>query len=148
MNTALELLNRYNEPAPRYTSYPPAPNWQNAHGGLLVSALRRSAAPLSVYVHIPFCERLCLYCGCNVVIKKDHTGAGSYVERVIDEMDLAKAAHGRLVTQMHWGGGTPTYLDPPQITNLFNAIAGRFSLAASGEYSVEIDPRVTSFAHL
>jgi len=104
MNTTLDLLNRYNEPAPRYTSYPPAPHWQNAQGGLLISALRRSTAPLSVYVHIPFCERLCLYCGCNVVIKKDHAGAGPYVEHVIEEMDLAEVAPGRLVTQMHWGG--------------------------------------------
>ena len=148
MNTTLDLLNRYNEPAPRYTSYPPAPHWQNAQGGLLISALRRSTAPLSVYVHIPFCERLCLYCGCNVVIKKDHAGAGPYVDHVIEEMDLAEVAHGRLVTQMHWGGGTPTYLDPQQITKLFNAIAERFSLAASGEYSVEIDPRVTTVEHM
>ena len=69
----LQLLKRYNQPAPRYTSYPPAPHWHGAHRGLLVSALRKSTAPLSIYVHIPFCERLCLYCGCNVVIKKDHS---------------------------------------------------------------------------
>jgi oxygen-independent coproporphyrinogen-3 oxidase len=148
MNAVFDLLNRYNEPTPRYTSYPPAPHWQNAHGGLLTAALRRSTAPLSVYVHIPFCERLCLYCGCNVVIKKDHVGAGPYVAHVTAEMDLAEVAHGRLVTQMHWGGGTPTYLDPQQITKLFNAIAERFSLAASGEYSVEIDPRVTTMEHV
>ena len=86
MNAVLDLLNRYNEPTPRYTSYPPAPHWQNAHGGLLTSALRRSTAPLSVYVHIPFYDRLCLYCGCNVVIKKDHVGAGPYVEHITAEV--------------------------------------------------------------
>lgn len=144
----LELLKRYNAPAPRYTSYPPAPHWHGAHSGLLISALRRSTSPLSIYVHIPFCERLCLYCGCNVVIKKDHAFAEPYVGHLIEEMELAETAHGRLVTQMHWGGGTPTYLTPQQITELFNATTSRFTLAASGEYSVEIDPRVTTPEHL
>ena len=148
MIDVLHLLKRYNEPTPRYTSYPPAPHWLTAHGGLLLSALRRSAAPLSVYVHIPFCERLCLYCGCNVVIKKDHAAAGPYIEHLIAEMDLVEVAHGRMVTQMHWGGGTPTYLTPEQITDLFNAIAERFHLAPCGEYSIEVDPRVTTSEHL
>lgn len=148
MTDLLELLKRYNGPIPRYTSYPPAPHWQAAHSGVLVSALRRSTAPLSIYVHVPFCERLCLYCGCNVVIKKDHTVAGPYLEHLIAEMELAEVAHGRVVTQMHWGGGTPTYLGPGQIMELFDAVVDRFSLAASGEYSIEIDPRVTTFEHL
>ncbi len=145
---ALHLLKRYNQPAPRYTSYPPVPHWQIANRDLLISALRKSTAPLSIYVHIPFCERLCLYCGCNVVIKKDHSIADGYIENVIEEMDLAEIAHHRAVTQMHWGGGTPTYLDPRQITDLFNAIADRFYLTATGEFSIEIDPRVTSTDHL
>jgi oxygen-independent coproporphyrinogen-3 oxidase len=148
MIETLELLRRYNEPTPRYTSYPPAPNWHAAHPGMLISALRKSTAPLSVYVHIPFCERLCLYCGCNVVIKKDHSVAEAYIKRLDEEMELAEVAHSRLVTQMHWGGGTPTYLDPHQITALFDSIASRFTLAADGEFSVEIDPRVTTPDHL
>jgi oxygen-independent coproporphyrinogen-3 oxidase len=143
-----QLLKQYNAPAPRYTSYPPAPHWLNAHGGFLLSALRRSTAPLSIYVHVPFCERLCLYCGCNVVIKKDHAIAVPYLEHLIAEMDLMVIAHGRVVTQMHWGGGTPTYLGSEQITTLFNAISERFSLSEGGEYSIEIDPRVTTFEHL
>jgi oxygen-independent coproporphyrinogen-3 oxidase len=148
MIEALDLLKRYNQPAPRYTSYPPAPHWQPAHAGLLVSALRRSQAPLSIYVHIPFCERLCLYCGCNVVVARDHSRADAYLKRLDEEMELAGVAHHRLVTQMHWGGGTPTYLQPAQIAQLFDAIASRFDLAASGEFSVEIDPRVTTTDHL
>jgi oxygen-independent coproporphyrinogen III oxidase len=148
MTDVLALLKRYNEPAPRYTSYPPAPQWHAAHRGLLVSALRRSTALLSIYVHIPFCERLCLYCGCNVVIKKDHSAAGGYIKNLIQEIELAEAAHNRVVTQMHWGGGTPTYLDCCQITELFNAITDRFSLAADGEFSIEIDPRVTTAEQL
>jgi oxygen-independent coproporphyrinogen III oxidase len=148
MTDVLALLKRYNEPAPRYTSYPPAPQWHAAHRGLLISALRRSTAPLSIYVHIPFCERLCLYCGCNVVIKKDHSAAGGYIKNLIQEIELAEAAHNRVVTQMHWGGGTPTYLDSRQIAELFNALADRFSLAADGEFSIEIDPRVTTAEQL
>ncbi len=144
----LELLKRYNGPAPRYTSYPPAPNWHAAHRGMLISALRRSTSPLSIYVHVPFCERLCLYCGCNVVIRKDHGVADAYLKRIDEEIELAEVAHNRCVTQMHWGGGTPTYLDPRQITTLFHSIAGRFNLAAAGEFSVEIDPRVTTPDHL
>jgi oxygen-independent coproporphyrinogen-3 oxidase len=115
---------------------------------LLVSALRRSEAPLSIYVHVPFCERLCLYCGCNVVIKKDHAVAPPYIEHLIAEMDLLEVAHGRPVTQMHWGGGTPTYLDCEQITALYTAISERFRLSKNGEFSIEIDPRVTTSRHL
>src|SRR5262245_2763102 len=144
----LELMKRYNAPAPRYTSYPPAPHWQAARGGLLISALRKSTAPLSIYVHIPFCERLCLYCGCNVVIKKDHSAADAYVQNLIEEMDLVEFAHQRVVPQMHWGGGTPTFLEPRQIKELFNAIAERFDLTKNGEFSIEIDPRVTTHDHL
>src|SRR5262245_32222853 len=148
MTDVLTLLKRYNEPAPRYTSYPPAPQWHAAHRGLLNSALRRSAVPLSIYVHVPFCERLCLYCGCNVVIKKDHSAASGYIKNLIEEIELAEVAHHRVVTQMHWGGGTPTYLDSKQITQLFSAIADRFTLAVGGEFSIEIDPRVTSLEQL
>src|SRR3972149_4246773 len=102
-----DLLQRYNQPAPRYTSYPPAPHWQSASEDLLVHAVETSSRPLSIYVHIPFCERLCLYCGCNVIINKDHSVAIPYIERLVAEMDLLKAAHGRTVNQIHWGGGTP-----------------------------------------
>ena len=144
-----ELLERYNRPTPRYTSYPPAPHWDLVNNGLLVSALRRSTAPLSIYVHIPFCEQLCAYCACNVIVSRDHKAASSYIEDVIAEMDLVEEAHNRLVTQMHWGGGTPTYLEPRQIDELFNAIVTRFMVPAEGaEISVEVDPRVTTLAHL
>jgi oxygen-independent coproporphyrinogen-3 oxidase len=103
------LLQRYNRPAPRYTSYPPAPHWQDAKGEVLVSALKSSTAPISIYVHIPFCERLCLYCGCNVVVRKDHSVSDAYVGALTTEMDILESAHGRTVTQLHWGGGTPTH---------------------------------------
>jgi oxygen-independent coproporphyrinogen-3 oxidase len=81
-------------------------------------------------------------------VKKDHSVAASYIDYLMREMDLAEEAHGRLVTQMHWGGGTPTYLDPQQIKTLCNAITDRFILDAGGEHSIEIDPRVTTLDHL
>jgi hypothetical protein len=129
MTDVFDLLERYNQPTPRYTSYPPVPHWHAGNEHHFVSAMRDSAAPLSIYAHIPFCERLCLYCGCNTVIKKDHSVAAPYIQNLIREMDLAEVAHRRLVTQIHWGGGTPTYLDPDQIRKLFAAIAERFCLA-------------------
>jgi oxygen-independent coproporphyrinogen-3 oxidase len=142
------LLEKYNRPAPRYTSYPPAPHWHGAGGDLLHEALQASERPLSIYAHIPFCERLCLYCGCNVIVRKDHAPAPSYVEHLIAEMDLVPEAHGRLVNQMHWGGGTPTYLDSDLIRMLFNAIVSRFAVPHDAEISIEIDPRVTTIEHL
>ncbi len=138
------ILERYNRPAPRYTSYPPAPHWQAAGGDLLQHAVRDSSRPLSLYVHLPFCERLCLYCGCNVIVKKDHSLAAPYLEHLIAEMDLISEAHGRYVTQIHWGGGTPTYFDSDQIRILFNALASRFAVPWDAEISIEIDPRVTT----
>lgn len=147
VNTA-ELLERYNRPTPRYTSYPPAPHWRGADAGLLLSAIGKSSAPLSIYVHIPFCEKLCLYCGCNVVISKNREVASPYVDRLIAEMDLLKPAHGRVVTQIHWGGGTPTYLDVSLIRRLYDGIASRFRISPAAEISIEIDPRVTTKEHL
>src|SRR5262245_15077274 len=96
MSDIFELLHRYNQPTPRYTSYPPVPHWREANSDMLASALQASDAPLSIYVHVPFCERLCLYCGCNVVIRRDHAGAAPYIARLISEMDLAGIAHGRV----------------------------------------------------
>jgi len=146
--TPLELMSRYNQAAPRYTSYPPAPHWHAADGHLLKEAVAQSTSDLSIYVHIPFCERLCLYCGCNTVISKDKTVATPYVHQVVAEMDLLAEAHGRLVTQVHWGGGTPTYLSESQITELATAMASRFAIPNDAEMSVEIDPRVTSRSKL
>jgi oxygen-independent coproporphyrinogen III oxidase len=142
------LLEKYNRPAPRYTSYPPAPHWGVAGGDLLIKAIHSSSHPFSIYVHVPFCERLCLYCGCNVIISKDHSVSARYLELLIAEMDLVEQGHGRLVRQIHWGGGTPTYLNTDQIGTLFNAIVTRFAVPCDAEVSIEIDPRVTTSQHL
>jgi len=149
------LLDKYNQPGPRYTSYPTAPEWDDSFG---VAELRDAfqeanakphPAPLSLYFHIPFCESLCLYCGCNVVISKRHEVASPYLDRLRRELDwvIAGIDRTRKVEQLHWGGGTPTYLSPAQAEDLFGYINDRFSFSPTAEISIEIDPRATSEEH-
>ena len=152
-----ELLHRYNVPGPRYTSYPTAPVWKESFGPadyeriLAASARAPKPAPLSLYFHLPFCERLCYFCGCTVVITGTrHVAEGDYLERVERELDwvAARLGTGREVVQLHWGGGTPTYFPPPLLERLGRRIFDRFRLAPEAELGVEIDPRVTTFEHL
>jgi oxygen-independent coproporphyrinogen-3 oxidase len=152
---SVDLLNKYNRPGPRYTSYPTAPEWSDSFGEATLRAAIRAAnlktrpAPLSLYFHIPFCESLCLYCGCNVVINKRHEVASPYLQHLKREIDWVSAEvdHTRAVEQLHCGGGTPTYLSPAQIENLFGYIKQRFSIASTAEISIEIDPRATTNEH-
>lgn len=155
VSVSVELLDKYNQPGPRYTSYPTAPEWDDAFGAPQLREVFREAnakpqpAPISLYFHIPFCQSLCLYCGCNVVISKNHEVASQYLERLKREIDWVSAEvdRSRNVEQLHWGGGTPTYLSPRQIENLFGYINARFSLSPTAEISIEIDPRVTTQEH-
>jgi oxygen-independent coproporphyrinogen-3 oxidase len=152
---SIDLLNKYNRPGPRYTSYPTAPEWNDSFGESNLRAAFRGAnlkpnpAPLSLYFHIPFCESLCLYCGCNVVINKRHEVASPYLEHLKREIAWVSAEvdRARSVEQLHWGGGTPTYLSPGQIEDLFDYIKQRFSIASTAEISIEIDPRATTDEH-
>ncbi len=145
-----DLLGKYNQPGPRYTSYPTAPEWNDEFGShQLRQAFERAnatATPLSLYFHIPFCESLCLYCGCNVVISKKREVAGTYLTHLKREIDWVSSFvdPARKVKQLHWGGGTPTYLSAEQIEELFTYIRARFALAHDAEIGVEIDPRATS----
>ncbi len=146
-----DLLVRFDKPGPRYTSYPTAPEWKEKFGEpeyrlALADAARRPDEPLSVYVHIPFCHERCIYCGCNVVVTEKEGVADQYLSYVERELEMAARALGkrRDVAQLHWGGGTPTYLDVPQIRRLFGAITRRFRLSADAEIALEVDPRVTS----
>ncbi len=149
------LLDKYNQPGPRYTSYPTAPEWDDNFGAaelretFLEANAKANPAPLSLYFHIPFCESLCLYCGCNVVIKKRHEAATPYLAHLKREIDWVSAEvdRTRKVEQLHWGGGTPTYLSPEQIEDLYAYIKDRFSFSPDAEISIEVDPRVTSEEH-
>jgi oxygen-independent coproporphyrinogen III oxidase len=153
-----DLFAKYDVPVPRYTSYPTAPAWQTAPTTeqwtqSLSAAIDRPDATLSLYVHLPFCESLCTFCGCNTVITRDHGRAEPYVELVLRELDayLARvpAIARRPVCQMHLGGGTPTFLTPVELATLVDGVFSRLQRATDKfEGSVEADPRVTAAAHL
>ncbi len=150
-----ELLARYDRPGPRYTSYPTAPHFSEdfdeaAFGDRLADARSRADEPLSMYVHIPFCEAHCTYCGCNVVIAPHRGPEIEYLETLERELDLLGDALGdrRQLNQLHWGGGTPTYLTPEQCDRLFAAISDRFDLTEGAEVALEADPSVTTDEHL
>ena len=142
-----DLCRRFDISGPRYTSYPTADRF-NANPGaqLLVDALQDRPAPdqpLSLYVHLPFCSTVCYYCGCNKVITKDHQKSSrylDYLEREID-MQLQSLSGSRSVTQLHWGGGTPTFLSDDEMRRLMQILRSRFDFLPEGEYSIEIDPR-------
>jgi oxygen-independent coproporphyrinogen III oxidase len=149
-----EFVNRYNRPGPRYTSYPTAPVWVDTFGvpefEAAFAEADRKASPVSLYMHLPFCESLCLFCACNVIIQKDKRVTPPYLETLKKEIDHVgqRISRARQITQFHWGGGTPTYLSPEQIEDLFSYTQQRFSFAKDAEVGIEIDPRVTTLAHL
>ena len=138
------LIQKYNYSGPRYTSYPTAMEFSEDFGmpELDVAAARYPERPLSLYVHIPFCHKLCYYCGCNKVITRHQSKADTYLDYLALEIKrLAPQFTGRTVTQLHWGGGTPTFLTEPQIRRLNSLLRENFNFAEQGEYSLEIDPR-------
>ncbi len=152
---ALELVRKYNVPGPRYTSYPTAPQFSEAidRAALLDEIAvdnRDDASPLSLYFHVPFCESLCWYCGCTTVITRRRASAGEYISWLEKELALTAPllASARAVTQLHFGGGTPTFLPPAEIDRLAAAIHRHFKFAPDSENSVEIDPRRLTREHV
>ncbi|MGH9709180.1 MAG: oxygen-independent coproporphyrinogen III oxidase, partial [Candidatus Acidiferrales bacterium] len=149
-----EFLAKYNRPGPRYTSYPTAPVWddkfQQADLEEFLHNAESVATPVSLYMHLPFCESLCLFCACNVVIQKDKKAAIPYLESLKAEINHVShfVSRKREVVQFHWGGGTPTYLSPAQLENLFGYTRERFTFATNAEIGIEVDPRVTTREHL
>src|ERR1700736_4650162 len=150
LSVSEEFLARYNRPGPRYTSYPTAPVWNDAFGPNDLEKVHeqadRARTPVSLYMHIPFCESLCLFCACNVIIQKDKQVAPPYLGVLKRELERVSrsVSRERPVVQFHWGGGTPTYLTPEQIEDLFGATREHFHFAADAEVGIEVDPRVTS----
>nr|WP_181256393.1 oxygen-independent coproporphyrinogen III oxidase [Zobellella taiwanensis] len=138
------LIEKYNYSGPRYTSYPTALEFSDAFGmaEFEAAAGRYPGRPLSLYVHVPFCHKLCYYCGCNKVITRHQGKADTYLDYLEREIErLAPLFADRTVTQLHWGGGTPTFLTEVQIRRLNSLLRRHFSFAERGEYSIEIDPR-------
>ncbi len=147
---------QYDKPGPRYTSYPPAPYF---HEGFAIreyeKEIRRTNGepeppPLSLYFHLPFCQSVCYFCGCNVTFTKDRSLGDIYVDHLLLEMDALKALMkpSRKVAQVHWGGGTPTFIPAPTLKRLWDGIRQRFEIAPYAEIGVEIDPRAVNENHL
>jgi oxygen-independent coproporphyrinogen-3 oxidase len=145
------LLRRFDIPGPRYTSYPTADRFVEAFGAAEFSealAARHAAvasASLSLYVHLPFCNTVCYYCACNKVITKDRSKSAEYIGFVEREADLVstRLTGSREIEQLHFGGGTPTFLSNEELEQLMAVLAARFPLAERGEFSIEVDPRTT-----
>jgi oxygen-independent coproporphyrinogen-3 oxidase len=145
-----ELLTKYATNAPRYTSYPTAVDWSkefegSAYPELLAQAAARSG-PLSVYVHLPFCAELCLFCGCNMVVSRNVSRIDDYLDCLEIEFEtVGKSGVGsRVVRQYHWGGGTPTQLNLEQIERVQRAFSRWFRFSSDAEVGLEVDPRVTT----
>jgi len=148
----LPLINRYDKAGPRYTSYPTA---LELHDGFTEHDYRQHIAKsnaaggsLSLYVHIPFCDTVCFYCACNKIITKNRAHAQPYLDNLCQEIAMQGALFdkNRVVNQLHWGGGTPTFLSYEQMLQLMTATREHFTLKDddSGEYSIEVDPRETN----
>jgi oxygen-independent coproporphyrinogen-3 oxidase len=153
-----ELLTRFDVSGPRYTSYPTADRFVDAFGEseyvLALQQRRQSAVgkalPLSIYVHIPFCESLCYYCACNKIITKHHDRADVYLRYLSREIDMhtAHLGVGQVVSQIHFGGGTPTFLSDDGLRELMGMLRSSFTLVPGGEYSIEVDPRTVDASRL
>ncbi len=152
---AAALLQQYDRPGPRYTSYPTAVEFSErfdevAYRERLRGAASATGEPLSLYLHLPFCEARCTYCGCMTIITRKREVAARYLEYLKREIAMVAAELNgrRRVVQYHWGGGTPTYLSPAQIEELHAHVATHFDIDPAGESAVEVDPRVTSAEQL
>jgi oxygen-independent coproporphyrinogen III oxidase len=149
-----ELVRRFDRNGPRYTSYPTADRFVEAFGeeAYRAWAARRNIGciqrPLALYVHLPFCRDVCFYCACNKIVTRDRSRAARYLAYLGKEIELQAALFrdDPRVSQMHWGGGTPTYYDASELRALFARLANHFDFMPHGEYSIEIDPRTVSAA--
>ena len=158
----LELFKKYNVAGPRYTSYPTVPYW-SAHPteDQWLSSIAKTLDEnipneigAALYIHIPFCESLCTYCGCNTRISRNKAVGEPYVETVLKEWELYRTKLSRLsshqmkLTEIHLGGGTPTFLSPKELEKLLNGILKDVEVTSDFEFSLEADPRVTQKSHL
>ena len=144
-------LQKYDIAGPRYTSYPTAPQWSEAvNEAVYIEALKafgRNDKTLSLYIHIPFCEQLCYFCACNKVIRTREDKVGDeFLDHLFKEIDRVAGFFERrkLIRQLHWGGGTPTYLSEDQMQRLFSKIRSLFDIDLKEEIAIEIDPRTVT----
>ena len=150
------LLRKYDRPGPRYTSYPTAPMFSDAfnaedyHDEILRTNGLDAHSELSLYFHFPFCDTLCYFCGCTMMVTRDRNKIAQYLSYLKKEIDIIAPmiASGRTVTQVHWGGGTPTHLTPEEMLDIAGVIQRAFRIAPDAEMSVEVDPRELTQRHL
>ncbi len=152
----MQELKKYNQPVPRYTSYPTVPFWEpesfsiEAYQKTLQSAYWESSKEVSIYIHLPFCESLCTYCACNTRITKNHQVEGPYIDHVLKEwkLYLQMLPEKPLIREIHLGGGTPTFFAPENLERLLNGIIQRASLSKGFQMSFEGHPANTTAKHL
>ncbi len=147
----LELIEKYNRPGPRYTSYPPANHFKEyADVAPLLASVEKGDAPLSLYFHLPFCETLCWFCGCHTITTLDHDRGDDYLDLLEKELAIFSkhVPEGRKAGQLHFGGGTPNFFRPEQIDRLAAMIDRHFTFLDNAEKSVELDPRRLTPAHI
>lgn len=156
MEINLELLKKYDVPGPRYTSYPPAPHFHEKFTAddylneIIKTNYGENLPNLSLYFHIPFCDTLCYFCGCNMFVSRNRERIKHYVKYLKNEVDLLRTylLPDRKVAQLHWGGGTPTHLNPDEILDLGSYIRESFQFENEAECGCEIDPRGLTKEHL
>jgi len=143
-----DTIQKFDVPGPRYTSYPTAPNWSETVTESVYQAklyaFSKSDKTLSLYIHIPFCESMCTFCACSVIIRPQNAKyAEEYLSYLFKEIELVAQAIGnrKEIRQLHWGGGTPTFLNEEQIKQLFLKVKEHFNVSSEAEIAVEIDPR-------
>ncbi|HGY55916.1 MAG TPA: oxygen-independent coproporphyrinogen III oxidase [Caldithrix abyssi] len=152
----IELLKKYDRPGPRYTSYPTAPYFHEEIGTeTFLKHIRQDdkaggTQPLSLYFHLPFCDTLCYFCGCNMMVTRNRQKIENYIDYLEKEIQLLRPHinSARKVAQLHWGGGTPTHLSPEQIKRLGEIIHHYFDFTDNAEVSVELDPRELTRRHM
>ncbi|MBD3226098.1 MAG: oxygen-independent coproporphyrinogen III oxidase [Caldithrix sp.] len=156
MNVDIDLLKKYDRPGPRYTSYPTAPYFHEGVGSSRYMehidevVQDKASQPISLYFHLPFCDTLCYFCGCNMLITHNPQRIDEYIDYLSREIEmLSRCLNGRRkVAQLHWGGGTPTHLSPDQIRRLGQAISRYFEFTDDAEVSSELDPRELTRDHM
>src|SRR4030095_4438327 len=155
-NIELDFLKKYDKPGPRYTSYPTAPLFSNKFSSkeykdeILLTNSFEESPDLSLYFHFPYCDTLCYFCGCTMLVTHDRRKIQKYNEYIRKEVDLIYplVSRSRKVSQLHWGGGTPSYLTPDEIHEVGLYVKNKFNFANDIEASVEIDPRELTFEHM
>jgi oxygen-independent coproporphyrinogen-3 oxidase len=152
----VDLIRKYDKPGPRYTSYPTAPHFSESFTAeqyrdeIIATNGSDATTDVSLYFHLPYCDTLCYFCGCNMIITQNRGRIHDYVTYVKKEIDLLRKyiSPNRKVSQLHWGGGTPTHLNPDEIAELASYINSSFTVNPHSENSCEIDPRGLTRAHL